>query len=58
MPRLQGSCFRADAEQLAQKIFDVGRQLDEQLGLGRMTEAVRIASRRHQPMVQAAIGLC
>ena len=44
--RLQCPNLGADPEQLAEEILDMGRQIDEQVGFGRMPEPVRIAPRR------------
>ncbi len=56
MPRLQGPHLGRDPEQLAEKILDMRRQIDDEVRFGRMPEPLRIAPRRHQSMVQRSIA--
>src|SRR6202022_4547201 len=55
--RLQRSDLGSNAEQLADEILEMGGQLDDEVGLGLMLDRVRIASRRHQPVVQRDVAL-
>ena len=57
MARLQRPHLGGNAEQLPKEILDMGRQIDQQIRFARMPEPVRIASRRHQPLVQRGIAL-
>ncbi len=53
--RLQRANLGSDAEQRAEEILDMRRQFDQQLRFRRMSEPVRIAPPRHQPVVQRNI---
>ncbi len=53
--RLQRADFGADPEQRPEEILDMRRQIDNQIGFGRMPEPVGVAPRRHQPGVQCLI---
>ena len=57
MARLQRLHLVRDPEQIAEEILDVRRQFDEQIRLSLMLEPVRIAPRRHQPIVQSNIAV-
>ena len=54
--RLQRLDFFRNPEQLAQKIFDVRRERDDQLGLLLGGPARRIQAGIHKPCMQAEIG--
>ena len=55
MTRLQCPHIGRDAEQPAKEILDMRRQIDNEVRFGRMLEPVRIAPRRHQPLMQPGI---
>ena len=55
MARLQCPYLFGDPEQIAEKVFDVRGQLDEQIGFRLAPKPLRIAPRRHQPIVQRDI---
>ena len=55
MTRLQCLHLGRDVEQPAKEILDMRRQIDNQVRLGRMPEAFRIAPCRHQPLMQPGI---
>ncbi len=57
MARLQRPHLDGNAEQMPKEILDMRRQIDQQVGFARMPEPVRIAPRRHQPLVQRGIAL-
>ena len=55
MARLQRPHLRRDAEQLAEEILDMRRQLDQQIQFPGVPKGLGIAPRRHQPVMQRAI---
>jgi hypothetical protein len=56
MAGLQFAHRSGDAEQVGKKIFEVGRQIDEQACFVMPAEPVGVGSRRHQPIVQRAVA--
>src|SRR5712691_4860182 len=49
---LQRADLMGDAEQLADKIFEMGRQIDEEVGFRLAVDRIGRGARRHQPIVQ------
>ena len=56
MVRLQCPYLGCDPEQLADEIFEMGREIDQQVGFVEALDDVRAAPRRHQPVVQTDLG--
>src|SRR5690349_3099530 len=56
MPGLQCPHLAGDAEEIAEKIFDMRREIDEQVAFGLAVERLGVGAPRHQPVVQTDIG--
>ena len=52
VPRLQRADLAGDAEEVADKIFEMRRQIDEKIGFVLAVERIGLGARRHQPVVQ------
>ncbi len=48
---LQRPHFVRDAEQLADKVFEMRGQIDEKVRLGLALQRVRLPARRHKPVM-------
>ena len=57
MTRLQRPYIRLDAKQRADEILEVRREIDQEVGFVEALDRIRIAPRRHQPIMQPDIGL-
>src|ERR1051325_10618043 len=56
MPRLQGPYLGGDAEQLAEEILEMRREIDQEIALGLAIDRFRIGATRYQPVVQGRVG--
>jgi hypothetical protein len=52
VPRLQRADLAGDAEEVADEIFEMRRQIDEEIGFVLAVERIGLGARRHQPVVQ------
>ena len=57
MARLQHSQLGCDPEQLAEEIFEMGREIDQQVRFVEPLDRVGVAPSRHQPVMQTDITL-
>jgi hypothetical protein len=57
MTRLERPDIRLDAEKPAEKILEMGREIDEEVRFVEALNRVRLAPRRHQPVMQPNVGL-
>ena len=56
MARLERAHLGFDGEQAAEKILEMRREIDDQVGLGLLVERGRVGARGHQPVVQRHIA--
>ena len=56
VPRLQRPHLGGDAEQLADEILEMRREIDQQVGFSLAVERLGCGARRHQPVVQRHVG--